>query len=89
MILRAGYTSGYRAPQAYDEDLHVNAVGGNVSLIVLDPDLKPEYSNSFTLSADLYRNTGKVQLTCWPNGSTRASTTYSFSKSGRPTRKAT
>ena len=33
VILRAGYTSGYRAPQAYDEDLHVNAVGGNVSLI--------------------------------------------------------
>lgn len=23
VILRAGYTSGYRAPQAYDEDLHV------------------------------------------------------------------
>lgn len=68
VILRAGYTSGYRAPQAYDEDLHVNAVGGNVSLIVLDPDLKPEYSNSFTLSADLYRNTGKVQLNLLAEG---------------------
>ncbi len=26
--LRAGYSSGYRAPQAYDEDLHVASVGG-------------------------------------------------------------
>ncbi len=55
LVLRAGYSSGYRAPQAYDEDLHVAAVGGTVSLITLDPKLKPEYSHSATLSADWYR----------------------------------
>ena len=62
LILRAGYTSGYRAPQAYDEDLHVMAVGGEASLIVLDPELRPEYSHSVTASADMYATAGKVQF---------------------------
>ncbi len=52
LTLRASYGSGFRAPQAYDEDLHVAAVGGEISLIVIDPNLRPEYSNSLTLSAD-------------------------------------
>lgn len=59
--LRASYSSGFRAPQAYDEDLHVDAVGGALKLIVLAPNLKPEYSHSFSLSADLYHNFGNVQ----------------------------
>ena len=58
LVLRLGYSSGYRAPQAYDEDLHVAAVGGGVSLITLDPNLKPEYSHSATASADWYKNVG-------------------------------
>ena len=62
MVFRAGYSSGYRAPQAYDEDLHVAAVGGNVSLISLDPNLKPEYSHSATLSADWYKQFGKWEI---------------------------
>lgn len=62
LTLRTSYASGYRAPQVYDEDLHVGAVGGEVSLISLDPDLKPEYSNSINLSADWYQVFGKTQL---------------------------
>lgn len=58
LILRAGYSSGYRAPQTYDEDLHVAAVGGAVSLISLDPNLRPEYSHSATASIDFYRTFG-------------------------------
>lgn len=58
---RASYSSGYRAPQAFNEDLHIEIVGGGVSLIELDPDLKPEYSNSFTASADLYHSFGNIQ----------------------------
>lgn len=58
VILRLTYASGYRAPQAYDEDLHVGAVGGEVSLITLAPDLKPEYSHSFSGSADFYHRFG-------------------------------
>ena len=68
LVLRAGYSSGYRAPQAYDEDLHVAAVGGQVSLITLDPQLRPEYSHSATLSADWYRQFGKWELNLTAEG---------------------
>lgn len=59
--LRTSYARGFRAPQAFDEDLHITAVGGEVQLIVLDPDLKPEHSNSVSMSADFYKTFGKVQ----------------------------
>jgi outer membrane receptor for ferrienterochelin and colicins len=58
---RASYSSGYRAPQAYNEDLHIEAVGGTLGLIQLSPDLKPEYSHSISASVDLYRHFEKVQ----------------------------
>ena len=60
-ILRLTYASGYRAPQAYDEDLHVGAVGGEVSLITLDDNLRPEYSHSLSGSADLYHQFGPIE----------------------------
>ncbi len=65
VVLRASYSSGYRAPQAYDEDLHVGAVGGEVSLIVIDPELRPEYSHSVSASADWQQRFGRwnVNLT--------------------------
>lgn len=66
--LRASYASGYRAPQVYDEDLHVGAVGGEVSLISLDPDLKPENSNSINLSADWYQRFGNTQINLLAEG---------------------
>lgn len=59
---RASYSEGFRAPQAFDEDLHIAAVGGNVAMIQLDPDLKEEKSQSVSLSADMYRRFGNVQL---------------------------
>ena len=59
LIFRLSYASGYRAPQIYEEDLHVGAVGGEVSLISLDPNLRPEYSHSVSGSVDMYRRFGK------------------------------
>ncbi|MGQ9846150.1 MAG: TonB-dependent receptor [Bacteroidales bacterium] len=59
--LRASYSSGFRAPQAFDEDLHVTAVGGNVAIIRLDPNLKTEKSQSYSTSIDLYKTFGQVQ----------------------------
>ena len=59
--LRVSYSSGYRAPQAFDEDLHIDAVNNQSSIIELDPNLKPEYSHSFSASADLYHNFGALQ----------------------------
>lgn len=59
--LRSGYAAGFRAPQAFDEDLHITAVGGEVQLTKLDPNLKPEHSDSYSFSADFYKQFGKVQ----------------------------
>ena len=59
--LRLSYSSGYRAPQAFDEDLHIDAVNNQSSIIELDPNLRPEYSHSLSASADLYHNFGTLQ----------------------------
>lgn len=59
--LRLTYAGGFRAPQAFDEDLHVGVVGGERLVTVLANNLKEERSNSFSLSADLYHNFGSVQ----------------------------
>ncbi len=55
MTFRAGYAKGFRAPQAFDEDLHITAVGGGGSVIRLAPDLKPEHSHSANLSVNFNR----------------------------------
>lgn len=52
--IRASYSSGFRSPQAFDEDLHIAAVGGEVAIITRAEDLKEETSQSFSLSADMY-----------------------------------
>lgn len=52
LSLRATYSTGYRAPQAFDEDLHITQVGGEAMVILLSDDLKPEYSNSYSASLD-------------------------------------
>lgn len=49
---RLTYSTGFRAPQAYDEDLHVTAVGGEGVQIMLADDLKEERSNSYSGSID-------------------------------------
>ena len=59
--VRASYSAGFRAPQTYDEDLHVAAVGGEVFLISVDPNLKTEKSQTYTASFDLYRAFGKLE----------------------------
>ena len=60
--LRVTYAGGFRAPQAFDEDLHVGVVGGERLVTVLADDLKEESSNSFSVSADLYHKFGNVQV---------------------------
>ena len=49
---RLTYSTGFRAPQAYDEDLHVTAVGGEGVQIRLADGLREERSNSFSGSVD-------------------------------------
>jgi outer membrane receptor for ferrienterochelin and colicins len=50
--LRLSYGRGFRAPQAFDEDLHVDLVGGTPRFVRLSDQLKPEFSDAFSLSFD-------------------------------------
>ena len=59
---RLTWSTGFRAPQAYDEDLHVTAVGGEGVLIQLADGLKPERSNSFSGSLDWSMQPGHFQI---------------------------
>lgn len=59
--LRFSYAQGYRAPQAFDEDLHVETVGGAAVFTRLDPDLEMERSNSLNASLDYTFRSGKFE----------------------------
>ncbi|MCS2890044.1 TonB-dependent receptor [Parabacteroides faecis] len=52
--IRASYSSGFRAPQAFDEDMHISAVGGEIAMIRRAKDLKEEKSQSLSTSVDFY-----------------------------------
>ncbi len=58
LVLRANYSAGFRAPQIFDEDLHVDNAGGDLILIENAKNLREERSNSFSLSADWYTRLG-------------------------------
>lgn len=58
---RGSYAAGFRAPQAFDEDLHIDAVGGTMKLIEIADNLRPEYSHTFSSSFDYYFKVGNVE----------------------------
>ena len=66
--LRASYSYGFRAPQAFDEDLHIDNVGGTVSMIRLAEDLRVEKSQSVSVSADIYHSWGDWQANVLAEG---------------------
>jgi outer membrane receptor for ferrienterochelin and colicins len=49
---RASMASGFKAPQAFETDMHIAFAGGGISTIQLDPNLKSEYSNGYTSSIE-------------------------------------
>ncbi|MBN1131832.1 MAG: TonB-dependent receptor [Bacteroidales bacterium] len=49
---RLTWGTGFRAPQAFDADMHIAFAGGGVSRISLDDNLKEEHSNSFSSSVN-------------------------------------
>ena len=65
---RASYSYGFRAPQAFDEDLHIDNVGGTVSMIRLSDDLTVEKSQSVSVSADIYHSWGNWQANMLAEG---------------------
>ena len=48
--LRGGYARGFRAPQAFNEDIHISSVGGEPQFVLLSENLRTEYSDAFTAS---------------------------------------
>ena len=49
---RLSYGTGFRAPQAFDTDLHIAFAGGGVSRVIFDPNLKQERSKSWSASVN-------------------------------------
>ena len=45
--VRLSAARGFRAPQLFDEDLHLSSVAGDVRVIVQDPNLREESADSF------------------------------------------
>lgn len=62
LTLRATYSRGFRAPQIFDEDLHVDNAGGELIISANSPHLKEETSHSFSLSADWTQRFGNWQV---------------------------
>ncbi len=62
LTLRTGYAMGFRAPQIFDEDLHIAVVQGEQVIIENDPNLNPEKSNAFNLSADFAKSWNDVNF---------------------------
>ncbi|MCK5847512.1 MAG: TonB-dependent receptor [Bacteroidales bacterium] len=62
--LRVSYSTGYRAPQIFDEDLHIEASGARRVLHINSPDLTEERSQSFSGSVryDNYFGNWDVEL---------------------------
>jgi outer membrane receptor for ferrienterochelin and colicins len=59
---RGGYARGFRAPQAFNEDLHISSAGGDQVFVILSEDLDKETSDSFTASFNYTQNRGKAQI---------------------------
>jgi outer membrane receptor for ferrienterochelin and colicins len=57
---RAAYSKGYRAPQIFDEDLHIEASGSRRIIHLNAPGLQQESSNSFTSSLRYTKEYGMV-----------------------------
>lgn len=57
--IRASAGTGFRAPQAFDADLHIAFAGGGISRVQLAPDLSPERSQSYSISINYDRPTAK------------------------------
>ena len=59
---RVSYSEGFRAPQLFDEDLHVDIAGGERITRQLSDDLDAEQSQSISGSVDIYQQVGAVNF---------------------------
>ena len=59
---RMSYSQGYRAPQIFDEDLHIATSGSRRVIHKNDPGLKQEISHSIMASLDFNKKVGRTNL---------------------------
>ncbi len=59
---RGGYARGFRAPQAYNEDLHISSAGGDQVISILSDNLDQETSDAFTASLNYTETKGLTQV---------------------------
>lgn len=59
---RISYSQGYRAPQIFDEDLHIETSGSRKVIHKNSPGLKQETSHSFMASLDFNKLIGTVNV---------------------------
>jgi outer membrane receptor for ferrienterochelin and colicins len=62
LSFRTSFSTGFRAPQVFDEDLHIEQVGGEGLMIQNSPDLKEERSYSLYSGFDYGRQTGNTLI---------------------------
>lgn len=65
---RGGYARGFRAPQAFNEDLHISSVGGEPLFVILSDELDTETSDAFTGSLNYTKNVGLAQISLLVEG---------------------
>ena len=68
LSFRLSYSEGFRAPQFFDEELHVELAGGEPVARILSKDLKEERSHSVSFSTDWYKSFGPWQLNIMGEG---------------------
>jgi outer membrane receptor for ferrienterochelin and colicins len=59
--IRVAIAQGFRAPQLFDEDLHLSSVAGDVRIIEIDPKLRDERATSMTAGVEWKPTVGPGQ----------------------------
>ncbi len=59
---RTTLSTGFRAPQVFDEDLHITILGGEGFIVKNSPDLKEEKSYSLVQSFDFYKSSSNKAI---------------------------
>ena len=68
LSFRLAYSEGFRAPQFFDEEMHVELAGGSPIARILSKDLKEERSKSLSASVDWYKAIGSWQVNLMAEG---------------------
>lgn len=62
LSMRGAFTTGFKAPQVFDEDLHIEAIDGKQRVVRNADDLKEESSISLTGGLDYQSSNGSIPL---------------------------